>query len=141
MRELWYEIAKESGAISVVKHEYMPKSDKKFLGQIQTSYPRKNWSSFIVFNNALCQALTPHYVNQASGLELHRFQWLSDYEIGELDVSWNFLVGEYSMIPNPRVIHYTVGGPWFDEYARCDYADLWIRELDDMLHPLKKEAL
>ena len=67
----------------------------KFDGHVQTTYPRKNWSSVMLFNNSRCTALTPAYVNRASGLELHRFYWLQDEEIGSLPREWNHLVGDY----------------------------------------------
>ena len=71
-------------AVLVCKHDYVPKSERKFFDQIQTKYARKNWSSLMLFNNARCRALTPEYVNTASGLELHRFAWLEDAMIGAL---------------------------------------------------------
>ena len=119
-------------AVLVCKHDYVPKTERKFLDRVQTKYPRKNWSSVMVFNNAQCRALTPEYVNSASGLELHRFQWVHDNLIGELPLEWNWLVEEYEYNPAARIVHYTLGGPYFDEYKRCDYADEWFAERDAM---------
>lgn len=119
-------------AILVCKHDYVPRTERKFLGQLQTRYARKNWSSLMVFNNERCGALTPEYVNAASGLELHRFQWLADAEIGELPLEWNWLVGEYDYNAQAKIVHYTIGGPYFPEYRQCDYADEWFREFDSM---------
>lgn len=117
-------------AVLVCQHDYTPSSRRKFLNQVQTVYPRKNWSSFMVFNNARCRALTAKYVNQASGLDLHRFKWLrSDDAIGSLPLTWNWLVGEYKRNPRARIIHYTLGGPWFRKYRDCDYATEWRAEL------------
>jgi hypothetical protein len=115
-------------AISVCQHQYQPKSITKFLGQVQTAYPRKNWSSLILFDNEKCQVLTPDYVNSASGLDLHRFNWLSEDQIGQIDLAWNWLVGEYEPNPDAKILHYTLGGPWFPEYDHSDHADLWFRE-------------
>ena len=119
-------------AVLVCKHDYVPKTERKFLGQVQTRYPRKNWSSLMVFNNERCAKLTPGYVNSASGLELHRFNWLDDAAIGELPLEWNWLVGEYPPKAEAKIVHYTLGGPYFDEYRDCDYADEWRSEYDSM---------
>jgi lipopolysaccharide biosynthesis glycosyltransferase len=115
-------------AVMVVKHDYVPKTQRKFLDQVQTKYERKNWSSLMLFNNERCGALTPQYVNSASGLELHRFQWVKDELIGELPKDWNWLVTEYHYNPAAKIVHYTLGGPYFDEYRACDYAEDWFDE-------------
>jgi hypothetical protein len=126
------ETEKQSGkALLVCKHDYTPSPERKFLNQIQTSYPRKNWSSVMLMNNARCRALTPEYVNQASGLDLHRFNWL-DNAIGGLPIEWNWLVQEYTYNPDAKIAHFTRGGPWFDEYRGCDYAQEWFAERDLM---------
>jgi hypothetical protein len=133
-------LAAESGrhgdkAVLVCQHDYVPKSERKFLNQLQTRYPRKNWSSLMLFNNALCRALTPDYINRASGLELHRFAWLQDDGlIGSLPLEWNWLVDEYQANADARIVHYTLGGPWFPDYKDCDYADEWRDELQAMTH-------
>jgi lipopolysaccharide biosynthesis glycosyltransferase len=119
-------------AVYVVQHEYEPSQDIKMDGQKQTRYPRKNWSSFVVFNCAHpdVQALTPAVLNSATPAYLHRFEWISNQDqIGALDLDWNFLEGEYPKPEiTPRVIHYTNGGPWFEEWQNVDYADLWRAE-------------
>lgn len=120
-------------AVYVCQHDYTPKSDRKFLNQLQTKYPRKNWSSFIVFDNAQCKALTPDLVNNATGLFLHRFQWLDDAQIGSLPLTWNWLVEEYHYNPDAQVVHYTNGGPWFEDYQSCDYSPSWFAEYRHML--------
>jgi hypothetical protein len=119
-------------AVLVCQHDYVPRTERKFLDQVQTKYPRKNWSSLMVFNNERCRALSPDYVNAASGLELHRFAWIDDRLIGSLALQWNWLVGEYSHDPAAKIAHYTLGGPWFDGYRDCDYADEWFAELESM---------
>ncbi|MGE0876720.1 MAG: glycosyltransferase [Burkholderiales bacterium] len=116
-------------AVLVCQHDYMPKTERKFLGQVQTKYPRKNWSSLMLFNNARCEALTTGYVNTASGLDLHRFHWTDDAAIGSLPLEWNWLVGEYQKNPAAKIAHFTLGGPYFDDYRDCDYADEWREEL------------
>lgn len=115
-------------AVLVCKHDYTPGPKRKFLNQVQTVYPRKNWSSVMLFNNARCTALTPDYVNRASGLELQRFQWARDDDIGDLPLEWNWLVGEYQRNPDAKIVHFTIGGPYFDEYRGCDYAEEWLEE-------------
>lgn len=115
-------------AVLCVKHDYTPKVGVKFLGNPQTVYPRKNWSSFMVFNNDMCRVLDLPYVNVASGLDLHRFNWLPDDKIGELPPVWNWLVGEYQKIDDAKFLHWTLGGPWFDEFVNTDHSDLWRKE-------------
>ena len=120
-------------AIQVCKHDYTPKTDTKFLGQVQTKYPKKNWSSFMLMNCKKCTTLTPDYVNKASGLELHQFKWLESEElIGELPLEWNWLVGEYDKKDNIKNLHYTKGGPYFKNYRDCDYAEDWYQEYNNM---------
>jgi len=121
-------------AVLVCKHDYVPKTERKFLDQVQTKYPRKNWSSFMVFNNERCQALTPEYVNSASGLELHRFAWTDDASIGDLPLEWNWLVGEYPYNATAKIVHYTLGGPYFEAYKDCDFAGEWFAEHRAMNH-------
>ncbi len=121
-------------AVMVVKHEHVPRETTKFLGEPQTKYEKKNWSSVILFNNAKCRALTPGYVNTASGLDLHQFKWLNDDAlIGELPDRWNHLVGYNPPRADAALVHYTLGGPYFAEYAGCEYSAQWRRERDAML--------
>lgn len=124
-----------SKAIHVVKHDYTPRNSIKFLDTIQYSYPRKNWSSVIVWNcsHPANRAVTPDFVNTASSMELHRFQWLKDEDIGSLDVRWNWLVGEYADPPSDvHNVHWTIGGPYFNEYRDADFAEEWFAERDQM---------
>ncbi len=115
-------------AVLVCKHDYVPRTSRKMLDQVQTRYARKNWSSVMLMNNSRCTGLTPEYVNNASGLELHRFAWTTDASIGELPLEWNWLVGEYPHNPTAKIVHYTLGGPYFSEYRGCDYAEEWFEE-------------
>jgi len=119
-------------AVLVCKHDYVPKTERKFLDQVQTRYARKNWSSLMLFNNERCRALSVDYVNSASGLELHRFGWIDDRAIGELSLEWNWLVGEYAYNPAANIVHFTIGGPYFDAYRDCDYAGEWFAEFESM---------
>lgn len=114
------------------QHDYTPSETTKFLGQIQTSYPRKNWSSFMVFANEMCNNLTPEVVNNETGLYLHRFKWIADELIAPLDLEWNWLIGEYQPNPRAKFLHWTLGGPWFEEYRTADHADEWFEERDAM---------
>lgn len=126
-----FQHANERYSVQVCKHDYTPKTETKFLGQIQSPYNRKNWSAVMLFNNARCRALNPNLVNTASGLHLHRFQWCHDMEIGDLPLEWNYLLGEFDK-PDydnlPANLHWTIGGPWFKEYRDADCADLWFAE-------------
>ena len=120
-------------AISVVKHDYNPPETIKMDGCSQYQYPRKNWSSFMVFN--LChpavQALSKELVNSAHPSFLHRFLWLQDEQIGALDRGWNYLEGWYgTQYENLRAIHYTRGGPWLEGVKNCGFSEEWYRELN-----------
>ena len=124
----------ERFAVQVVKHEHVPKEDTKFLGTVQTKYPKKNWSSVMLMNCAKCTALTPDFVNQASGLELHQFKWLGNDElIGAIPSAWNHLVGYDAPRRDASLAHFTIGGPWFDEYRESEFAPEWFAERDAML--------
>ncbi|MFK3968495.1 glycosyltransferase [Ensifer adhaerens] len=132
--KLW-DLRDDRYAAMCVKHNYVPKVETKFLGQVQTKYEKKNWSSVILFNNAKCRKLDLGYVNSATGLELHQFKWLeSDDLIGELPASWNWLVNEYEHSPDANLVHFTDGGPYFDEYKNDDYAEEWFAARDRVLH-------
>lgn len=123
-------------AVQVVKHNHQPQEETKFLGATQTRYEKKNWSSVMLFNCRKCSALTPEYVNSASGLDLHRFHWLNDEGlIGDIPHRWNHLVAYDPTLPVQEVsnLHYTIGGPYFDEYRDTEYAGEWFNERDSLL--------
>ena len=125
--KLW-ELRDDKYAVQLCKHDYQPEEDKKFLGQVQTKYEKKNWSSFMLMNSEKCRELTPDYFNTATGLQLHQFKWLKNDElIGELPLEWNWLVDEpgYNKKEDVYNIHFTKGGPWFKEYSKCSYSELW----------------
>ena len=105
----------------------------KMDGQMQHVYPRKNWSSVMLFNNKKCKMLTPETVNNETPMYLHRMLWAED-SIGSLPPKFNFLAGYYDFEEEqPALIHYTDGGPWFDDYQETFYSDLWIKEQKEML--------
>ncbi|XP_020093719.1 protein CDI [Ananas comosus] len=127
-------------AVMCVKHDYAPSQPTKMDGAVQTVYPRKNWSSMVLYNCAHpknAAALTPDAVSSQTGAFLHRFMWLDDADIGDIPFAWNFLVGHNRVDPldpatRPRAIHYTSGGPWFHAYKDCEFADLWLNELEEL---------
>ena len=127
----------ESKAVYCVQHDYTPKEKHKMDGQKQTIYPRKNWSSFILFNcsHSSNKRLSVDLVNSETGSFLHQFKWLKDSEIGSLDERWNWLEGWTSKHNNkkPFAVHYTRGGPWFEEWQDVEFANEWIEERDDYL--------
>ena len=131
--ELWA-LRDDKRSAMCVKHDYVPKVETKFLGQTQTKYEKKNWSSMILFNNAKCGALTRDYVNTATGLQLHQFKWLDrDDQIGEVPVTWNYLVNEYEYREDAKLVHFTDGGPYFEDYKDDDYAEEWFAMRDKVV--------
>jgi lipopolysaccharide biosynthesis glycosyltransferase len=123
--ELW-NLRNEDYAVQVCKHDYIPKSKHKFLGNNQTIFAKKNWSSLMLMNCSKCKTLTPEYVNTRSGLELHQFKWLDENLIGSIPLEWNWLVGEYPYKKEVHNIHFTEGGPYFKDYKNTEYADEWF---------------
>jgi len=131
MSKLFDQLAETNKAVHVVKHDYKSSTKVKYLGQEQFNYPRKNWSSFVYWNceHPRNSILTTDKIRDASAAYLHRFKWLDNEQIGELDPTWNFLVGEYEQsLELPKVLHWTLGGPYFNDFSSADYADLWNRE-------------
>ncbi len=123
-----FAMADDKYALMCAKHDYIPKNSIKMDGQKQLSYPRKNWSSCILWNcgHAANIILNPDVVSKESGAFLHRFYWIPDESIGDIPLEWNWLEGEYDKPDTPpAAIHFTNGGPWFENYQNTDYADLW----------------
>jgi len=114
-------------AVRVVKHDYRTKASVKYLGNRNEDYPRKNWSSVILWNcgHPANRVLTPAFIQQQPGSYLHRFSWLDDALIGELPREWNWLAIEYPDNPDARLIHFTLGTPCFRDYADGPMASLW----------------
>jgi hypothetical protein len=131
-------------AAMCVHHDHRPREDWKMDHQKQTVYPRKNWSSMVLYNcgHPANAALTPEVVNSQTGSFLHRFQWLKDDLIGAVPETWNWLEGwsEPPAAGHPEVVHFTRGGPWFDEWRDVAYGDLWLAEEADYLASVKAEA-
>lgn len=125
--------------VAVVKHDYETICKRKYLGAVNPDYPRKNWSSVIVWN---CEAethrrLTPEFVHRHDGPFLHRFSWMNDSRITELPKEWNWLVGEYDTNHKAKLLHYTLGSPCFPEYADCQHSRDWWDTFNSMILPIE----
>jgi len=117
----------ETKALLVVKHDYKTKAKGKYLGNKNEDYPRKNWSSLMLWNcsHPKHRILDPEFVMHATGAQLHRFTWLDDSDIGSLEAGWNWLTTEYPDNADAHLLHYTLGTPCFIDYRNCDMADVW----------------
>jgi lipopolysaccharide biosynthesis glycosyltransferase len=117
-------------SLMVVKHDYQTTMEKKYLGAKNENYPRKNWSSVILWNcgSFFNRKLTPEFIQQSTGGDLHRFTWITDEHIGELPIEWNWLPDEYGVNNNAKLIHYTLGTPCFNNHATGAMADEWHKE-------------
>jgi len=124
-----FDLRDDSKAVMVVKHNYETKQEKKYLGNINENYPRKNWSSVILWNcnHSKHKILTPTFVSEQTGKFLHRFSWLEDKDIGELPLEWNWLAIEYEDNTNAKIIHYTLGTPCFSDYKNTAMAEIWYK--------------
>lgn len=133
-----FEYCDDSKAVMVVKHNYKTKFPRKYLGSSNEDYPRKNWSSVVLWNcgHEANKVLTQEYIQNATPKHLHRFEWLDDNLIGELKLSWNWLAQEYPNSPYVSLIHYTIGTPCFPEYADSDYSKEWHDEYKRTIRPL-----
>jgi lipopolysaccharide biosynthesis glycosyltransferase len=125
-------------AVWVVKHNYNTKHPIKYLGAKNEDYPRKNWSSVILWNCHHWQnkKLTPELVMESTGSYLHRFSWLEDRFIGTLPSEWNHLVDEFEFSPNAKLVHFTLGTPCFKNYQYCGYSNEWWETYQRMIYPL-----
>lgn len=123
-----FDLADAKYAVQVVQHDYKTKFPIKYLNQVNGDYPRKNWTSVMLFNcgHPDNRKLTPEYVQHASGKELHRLEWTGN--IGALPIEWNWLADEYGENPNAKLIHYTAGTPCFHDFACTPMASLWHKE-------------
>ena len=122
-------------AVCVVKHNYKTKYKTKYFGQKNEDYPRKNWSSVIIWNceHPKNKILTPTLIGHKEGSYLHRFQWLDDREIGELPKSWNWLAIEYEEKKDLDLIHYTLGTPCFKDYSKKQLSEYWKKSYNNLL--------
>ena len=125
-----FDLRDDNKAVQVVKHNYKTRMPVKYLGSKNEDYPRKNWSSVIIWNCSTYpnRRLTPEFVQKATGAELHRFTWIQDQRIGELPREWNWLPDEYGANPNAKLLHYTLGTPCFHEFADTPQGEEWHRE-------------
>ena len=127
--KLWA-LRDESKAVLCVHHDYKTKTQDKYMGTKNHDYPRKNWSSVVLWNcgHPANQGVTPEFVMGATGAQLHRFTWLDDSLVGELPITWNWLPDEFGANPEAKLLHWTLGAPCFHEYASVPMADEWHRE-------------
>jgi lipopolysaccharide biosynthesis glycosyltransferase len=137
--ELLWEFQQDE-AVKVVKHHYQTKHPIKYLGAKNEDYPKKNWSSVMLWNcgHHLNKQLTPKFVMEKDGKYLHRFEWLKypEEQVGKLDETWNWLVSEYEYNPDAKLVHYTVGSPCFKDYQIGDYSEEWFDTYKRMIYPL-----
>ena len=127
-----FSFADPGKAVQVVKHDYLTSSPTKYFGNKNENYPRKNWSSVILWNceHPSNRVLTPGLVETSTGKFLHRFAWLSDSEIGDLPVDWNWLATEYEDNYKAKLVHYTLGSPCLSDYTDCHMGELWHGEFE-----------
>lgn len=132
-----FDVADPKYAVMCVKQKHEPTNTTKMSGEVQSQYYRKNWSSFCLFNCDHPQNKRLFdLVQTVPGRDLHRFCWLADHEIGELEPRYNYLAGapmEGMGFFGPSVIHYTEGGPWLPGKEFVPYATQWKNELEDIV--------
>ena len=132
-----FECIDEQYAVMCVKHDYEPTTKIKMDGRKQLLYPRKNWSSMVLWNcnHPQNKRLDLEMVNNETGKYLHRFGWLDDKYIGEINYKWNWLVGWYEADEKtkPYAVHYTEGGPWFENYKNCEFSREWRNYKNEMI--------
>jgi hypothetical protein len=137
---LWARRRPDKGC-AVVQHDYQTRYPVKYLGAKNEDYPRKNWSSVILWNCAYYphRKLTPEFVATASGSYLHRFGWLADPQIDALPPEWNHLCKEYPALPTAKLLHFTVGTPCFPGYEEQEGAGEWFATRDRANAPLRAQ--
>jgi hypothetical protein len=137
LADLWAQRDGRS-AVKVVKHDYTPKNSRKYVGTDMESdnepYPRKQWSSVVLWWCGYTghRQLTPKFVQDESGKFLHRFSWIPDERIGDLDKSWNYLVDEDGQAQAAKIVHWTNGLPGFQHYESVEYSDEWKKTWGSM---------
>jgi len=135
IKKLW-DLRDANYAVQVAKHNYKTKIQNKYWGNKNENYPRKNWSSLILWNceHPSHKVLTPEFIEKQSGAFLHRFSWINDDEIGELKKEWNWLAMEYEEKKEIHLIHYTIGTPCFEEYENTSLASYWKKSFLNLLN-------
>ncbi|MCC6889619.1 MAG: hypothetical protein IT536_13880 [Hyphomicrobiales bacterium] len=118
----------DSKALMCVPHEHSPHGSIRMNEQVQTAYARKNRSSVMAFNcdHPANEALTADMVNAMPGLKLHQFCWLADRDIGALPPAWNWLCGHTEGVDDPKIVHWTDGGPRFANFRNVPFAQEWF---------------
>ncbi len=113
-------------AVACIKYDFDKYAETKFDGEKNVSYPKKLWSSLMIFNNGHedCKKLTPEIVNTESGKYLHQFEWTD--KISEIPDHYVFTEGHDTRETNwrPSAIHYTRGGPWIEGMDTTQIAEL-----------------
>ena len=144
IKELFDQV-NDNYAVMCVHHDYTPKEGEKMDGQKQINYPRKNWSSAVLWNcgHPDNKVVDKELVNDPTidGKYMHRFSWLTDDKIGKISHEWNWLVGWYKPVRDgqPKALHYTEGGPWFDQYRNCPFSKEWYEAQAAMYEDRVKE--
>jgi lipopolysaccharide biosynthesis glycosyltransferase len=135
IEHLW-DLRDDTKAVIVVKHNYKTKKTTKYLGSKNENYPRKNWSSVILWNcgHPDNTVVTPNFIQNSTGAQLHQFSWISDNNIGELPIEWNWLADEFGTNNNAKLIHYTLGSPCFAEFSNSPMSEEWHSEFQFTTH-------
>ena len=142
IKKLW-NLRDNKYAVQVVKHDYKTKITEKYWGNKNEDYPRKNWSSLILWNceHKSHKVLTPDFIENQSGAFLHRFSWIKDEEIGSIDKEWNWLAMEYEEKKSINLIHYTIGTPCFKEYENKSLSSFWKKAFSNVLDGYHKKRM
>jgi hypothetical protein len=122
----------------VQQPEYVTKKPVKYLGSKNENYPRKNWSSVILWNCSSYpnRILSPEFVGSAKGSYLHRFEWVKPERMGELPREWNWLPDEFGPNGQAKLLHWTLGTPCFPEFLNTEMANVWHKEYAITVRPL-----
>ena len=142
IKNLW-DLRDEKYAVQVVKHNYKTKIKRKYWGNKNEDYPRKNWSSLILWNcnHSSHKVLNPEFIKSQTGAYLHRFSWINDSEIGDIEMEWNWLAMEYEEKKDIKLIHYTIGTPCFKEYENASLSSHWKKSFMNSLTGYFKKHL
>ena len=120
-----FDLARGDYPLWCVHHDYQPTDTVKMDGRAQAVYPRKNWSSLMLFNvgHPGLRTLTHWRLSLMEGRALHAFEWL-DGNPGQLPEEWNWLEG-WSDHPAPKAVHFTRGTPDMPGHEDAPYAAEW----------------
>jgi hypothetical protein len=130
--ELFEKYVNSTCAVSCIKHKYTQCNDKfKMDGKKQEWYPKKNWSSLMIYNCShinVKKNLILENTNTKSAKWLHRMMWCDEEkgEILEIPRSYNYLVNYYHEGPI-KALHFTDGGPWHPGYEDVTYGNRWLK--------------